>query len=170
MGTTIWVDADSIPVDARRMVIRFSLRRAVPAKFVANRKLPLETKNARIQMIVTEASEDAADDYIAEHAAGTDIAITRDIPLAARLVKKNVTVCGDRGRMYTKENIGEYLSIRNFSKDMAAAGIYPERIPTYGAKDLKKFADCLDREITRLSIAARGNCPRRTGLDGGALS
>jgi uncharacterized protein YaiI (UPF0178 family) len=152
MGTTIWVDADSIPVPARRIVIRFSLRRAVPAKFVANRQLPLGAKSADVQMIVTEATEGSADDYIAEHAAETDIAITRDVPLAARLVEKNVTVCGDRGRLYTKDNIREYLSIRNFSKDMAMLGIGPARVSAYGAKDLEKFANCLDRELTRLSM------------------
>lgn len=154
---TIWVDADSIPVPARRMVIRFSLRRAIPAKFVANRHIPLETENAPsaqrktlIQMIVTETVEGAADNYIAEHAVETDIAITRDIPLAARLIERSVSVCSDRGRIYTKENIGEHLSLRNFAKEMALMGVYPARAPTYSAKDLEKFANCLDREITRL--------------------
>ncbi|GMO39598.1 MAG: hypothetical protein Pg6C_00110 [Treponemataceae bacterium] len=107
-------------------------------------------------MIVTDACEGAADNYIAEHASETDIAVTRDIPLAARLIEKKVTVCGDRGRKYAKENIGEYLSLRNFAKELSLSGEYPARLQTYGAKDLQKFANCLDREITRLIRGERG--------------
>jgi uncharacterized protein YaiI (UPF0178 family) len=132
------------------MVIRFALKRNIAAHFVANKTIPLETKNTLISMTVTEQTEGSADDYIASHAEPRDIAITRDIPLACRLLEKNMIVVNDRGRTYTKENIGEYLSVRNFTKDIIQIGLSLERTRSYGAKELAQFANCLDREIMRL--------------------
>jgi uncharacterized protein YaiI (UPF0178 family) len=149
MPAAIWVDADSIPVEARRMIIRFALKRNIPARFVANRVIPLETKHELISMTVTAQEEGASDNYITAHADFYDIAVTRDIPLASRLVEKNLIVVSDRGRTFTKENIGEYLSLRDFTKDIARMGLYPPRTRAYGAKELGLFANCLDRAITQ---------------------
>ena len=155
MSAAIWVDADSIPVEARRMVIRFALKRNIPARFVANRVIPLETTHELITMTVTAQEEGASDDYIVEHADFCDIAVTRDIPLASRLVEKKLIVVSDRGRTFTKENIGEYLSLRGFTKDIAQMGLYPQRTRSYGAKELELFANCLDRAITQLEKQAK---------------
>ena len=155
MSAAIWVDADSIPVEARRMVIRFALKRNIPARFVANRVIPLETTHELITMTVTTQEEGSSDDYIAAYADFCDIAVTRDIPLASRLVEKNLIVVSDRGRTFTKENIGEHLSLRDFTKDIALMGLYPQRTRTYGAKELGLFANCLDRAITQLEQRAK---------------
>jgi uncharacterized protein YaiI (UPF0178 family) len=146
---TIWVDADSMPQEVRRMIIRFAERRAIPAYFVANRNIPLDAHSEHIQMIVTGQQEGAADDYIAEHAGAGDIAVTRDIPLASRLVEKRLTVCNDRGVTFTEENIREYLSVRNFSMDLVTMGIVPSRTKNYSKKDLMQFANCLERIVAR---------------------
>ncbi|MDR1785755.1 MAG: DUF188 domain-containing protein [Spirochaetaceae bacterium] len=142
---TIWADADSMPQEARQMLIRFSLRRGRNVFFVANRDVPLFTKNPLVGMVVTGAAENAADDYIAEHAAPGDVAVTRDIPLAARLVKKGLAVLSDRGVAFTGENIGERLSARNFAVSLVNMGVVFERPRNYGKKELERFANTLEK-------------------------
>ena len=147
----IFVDADSCPIDARNLVLRRCDKLHIKAIFVANRRIPGIDE---VAMEICSAQENAADDRIAELATKGDIVITRDIPLAQRLVIKGITVINDRGRVYTQENTGELLSLRNFTVGLAENGIPVERKGSYGKKDLKKFADSLDRLLTRERGAA----------------
>jgi uncharacterized protein YaiI (UPF0178 family) len=88
---------------------------------------------------------------VADLALPGDIVVTRDIPLAERLVEKNVTVMDDRGRVYSRENIRERLSLRNFVVGLARNGLDPERSGVYGKKELKAMADSLDRLLAKLN-------------------
>jgi uncharacterized protein YaiI (UPF0178 family) len=144
----IFVDADSCPKPVRDLVQRVAKRAGAGAVFAANRPIP-DTENA--EMCVCPPESGAADDLIAGRAGPGDIVVTRDIPLAARLVKTGAAVLDDRGRIYTAENIGERLSVRNFTIDLAENGMDFNREANYGKKELKAFADALDRLITRLS-------------------
>ena len=56
-------------------------------------------------MHISEATADAADNYIVEHCGENDVAVTRDIPLASRLVEKGITVLNDRGVVYIRTKI-----------------------------------------------------------------
>jgi uncharacterized protein YaiI (UPF0178 family) len=153
----ILVDADSSPRPARELVLRAAKRTGITALFAANRPIP-GIPAARMELC--PPGEGAADDRIVELADEGDLAITRDIPLASRLVEKNVNVMDDRGKIYTRENIGEQLSLRNFTVDLAKSGLSWERSANYGKKELKAMADSLDRLLTRLtSIPARGTGP-----------
>lgn len=100
-------------------------------------------------MIVTENTEGAADDYIVEQTAPCDLVITRDIPLAAKLVEKGINTINDRGCLFTTETIREQLSIRNFNYNIAKMGIQPDRIGSFNKKNLNDFANCLDRELQK---------------------
>jgi uncharacterized protein YaiI (UPF0178 family) len=92
----------------------------------------------------------AADDRIVALALPGDLAVTRDLPLAERLAEAGVAVLDDRGSVFTKENIRERRSIRDFVVGLAENGLDMERIPSYGKKELNAFANSLDRELTRL--------------------
>ena len=100
-------------------------------------------------MIVTEATQDAADNYIVSNADSNDLVITRDIPLADRLVDRNIVTINDRGLVFTHENIKEKLSIRNFNFNLYTNGIISEKTGRFGKKELNDFANCLDREIQK---------------------
>ena len=80
--------------------------------------------------------------------------ITRDIPLAKRLVDAHIRVINDRGTVYTAGNIKERLSLRNFMYELAANGLSPERTKTFGRKEIMKFAQTLDCESLRLMKSA----------------
>jgi uncharacterized protein YaiI (UPF0178 family) len=90
-----------------------------------------------------------------------DIVVSRDIPLAGRLVGAGVAVIDDRGRRYSSENIGEMLSLRDFMVGLAENGLGAERSACYGKKELKRFADSLDALITELRGRASGLPPGR---------
>lgn len=146
---TVWVDADSCPRQVRDIVVRAARRTGVRAVFVANRQVPgLDTGN--VEFVLCPPGQDAADDHIVLNARPGDLAITRDIPLAARLVEAGVPALNDRGAVYTRENVRERLSVRNFMVGLAMSGLSPDRVNGYGQKELKAFADGFDRELSRL--------------------
>lgn len=146
---TIWVDADSCPTPVRDLIIRFSLRLELTCIFVANRKISIPKHNPLFKMIICDVTPDAADNYIVENAKQDDIIITRDIPLAARLVEKKIQVINDRGILYDETNIRERLSLRNFNLQLFQSGLIPEKTETYGKKELNLFANCFDRELQK---------------------
>jgi uncharacterized protein YaiI (UPF0178 family) len=93
--------------------------------------------------------ENSADDKIVELAAPGDLAVSRDLVLAKRLLEKGAAVIDDRGRVFTPDNINELISLRNFTVGLAENGMGVERTANYGKKELKTFADSLDRQLTK---------------------
>ena len=145
---SIWVDADSCPIPVKDIIFRFCKRLQIKLIFVANHEIPMP-KSQLFQMIVCDATPDAADNYIVDNAMENDIVITRDIPMAARLLEKNITTINDRGLLFTSENIREKLSLRNFNKELYDNGILSEKTSTFSKKDVNNFANCFDREIQK---------------------
>jgi len=140
------VDADSCPKNARDIVIRRAKKIGARVIFAANRQIEADG----VQMEICPIKENAADDRIVELAEKGDLVVTRDIPLAKRLVEKDVVALDDRGRVFDKNNINELLSLRNFKVGLADNGLEIERIANYGKKELKSFADSLDRLLAKL--------------------
>ena len=151
----ILVDADSCPKDARELVLRRAAKLKIQPVFAANRPIPTtgaSSNGGGAIMEVCTQHENSADDRIVELAQPGDLVISRDIPLAKRLVEKGITVIDDRGRVFTRENINEALSVRDFMVGLAENGMGIERKKSYGKKELKTFADSLDRFLARHSI------------------
>jgi uncharacterized protein YaiI (UPF0178 family) len=146
----IWVDADAAPGDVKAIVARAALRLELETLLVANRRLQTPANNAFLQSVVVAGGPDVADDHIAEHAEPGDLAITADIPLAARLVEKGVHTIDPRGDEYTRASIGERLSIRDFMDQLRSTGVETGGPSGYGQKDKQAFAGALDRTLTRL--------------------
>jgi len=144
----ILIDADSCPRNARDLVLRRAVKTGIRIIFAANRQIP-DTDGA--EMIICPVIDNSADDRIVELAEKGDLAVTRDVPLAKRLVEKEAFVIDDRGRVFTKDNINELLSLRNFTVGLADNGLEVERTANYGKKELKTFADSLDRILTKIT-------------------
>jgi uncharacterized protein YaiI (UPF0178 family) len=146
----ILVDADSCPRPARDLVIRAAQRTGLTAIFAANRPIP-GLRGDTVIMELCPPGEGSADDRVVDLARQGDLAITRDIPLAERLVEKDVAVMDDRGTVYSRENIRERLSLRNFMVGLAADGLDPERSASYGKQELRAMANSLDRLLAKLN-------------------
>ena len=147
---TIWVDADSCPKSVRTYLIDYSFKLKLKINFVANKKIPCHNEHIFFSMIITDNQSQAADNYIFNNTSQYDIVITRDILLAERLVTKNITVLNDRGNMWTKENIKERKSERDFNLQLALIGLGGDTKNSYGKKEFANFANCFDREVHQL--------------------
>ncbi|TVP79803.1 MAG: YaiI/YqxD family protein [Gemmatimonadales bacterium] len=146
----VWLDADASPRPVREMVVRASQRLDLPAVLVANHRVPVPPASTRVHQVLVRPGTDVADRHIVENAREGDLAITADIPLAAELVEKGVHVLDPRGERYTRENIGERLSIRDFMASLRDTGVDTGGPSGFGGPQRKAFGDALDRTLTEL--------------------
>ncbi len=92
---------------------------------------------------------DVADDEIVKRADPGDLAITADIPLAAELIAKGVQALNPRGELYTKDNVGGKLNMRDFMDTMRSSGVHTGGPPPMSKTERQAFANALDRIIAR---------------------
>lgn len=148
MSMTIWIDADAAPRDVKEVVFRAARRLQVRALVVANQPLATPRNNPHVEAVwVQSTALDAVDDHIAEHAAEGDLAVTADIPLAATLVERGIIVLDPRGDVYTEDNVGGRLAIRDFMDSLRGAGVDTGGPKPYGPRDKRAFAAALDRVL-----------------------
>jgi uncharacterized protein YaiI (UPF0178 family) len=145
----LWLDADATPRDVKEICFRASERLSLETILVANQRVQLPSGYTHLSAVRVEGGPDVADRYIAEHAAADDVAITADIPLAALLVPKGIVVIDPRGEVYTAESIGERLSVRNFMDGLRGSGIETGGHGVFGPREKQRFANALDRTLTR---------------------
>lgn len=144
----IWIDADSCPTLVRNHTVKTAEKLGIKVYFVANKQIPCEYTS--YEMIICGTEKDAADNYIIENASENDLVITRDIVFADRLVEKNIPAINDRGTAFTKENIKDLLSDRNFDFALFEAGVVKRTKDGYSKKDFEKFANCFDRILHKI--------------------
>lgn len=145
----LWIDADAAPREVKEIVFKTARRLQLETVLVANQRLPSTLDHPFVTVVRVAGGLDVADSYIAEAAEPGDVAVTADIPLAARLVGKQVAVIDPRGEEYTEENVGERLSVRDLMDDLRGAGLVSGGPRPYNPKDRQTFAAALDRVLTR---------------------
>jgi len=139
----VWLDADSCPAVVRKIILKTSHTNSVPVVFVANHEIPFDFESELFSMIVCANESGAADNYIVENIKKTDVAVTRDLPLAKRLLDKGCSVMNDRGILFDEKKISYMLEERELSMQMAALGIKNGgKSSGFGKEEIKKFADC----------------------------
>jgi uncharacterized protein YaiI (UPF0178 family) len=143
----IWVDADACPGVVKDILYRAAERARVPLTVVANRDLRVP-RSPWIRSMRVGQGFDVADRTIVEEARSGDLVVTADIPLAAEVVKKGVIGLNPRGELYTEENIGEYLAVRNLMSDLRDGGLQTGGPSSYSRADRQAFANALDRILT----------------------
>lgn len=145
----IWIDADAAPNDVKEIVFRASARLELETAVVANQRLYTPANNPLVKAVIVAGGPDVADRHIIDHAERGDLAITADIPLAAALVEKGVLVLDPRGERYSEANVRERLSTRDFMDSLRSSGVDTGGPKPYGQQDKQKFANALDRLLTR---------------------
>ncbi len=108
----IYVDADACPV--KDEVFRVARRYGFKVYLVSNTGIRIP-KDVLVEMVVVKDHLDAADDWITENIHDNDIAVSADIPLASRCLKNGARVIDPKGRVFTKETIGDALANRELS-------------------------------------------------------
>ena len=155
---TIWIDADACPRIIKEIVFKASRRLQLPVRLVANTGLS-KHDSPLIRSIVVAEGLDAADDHIVQQAMPDDLVITADIPLAARIVANGGIALDPRGDLYTEENVGERLSLRDLMQELRATGAIQGGPSQLGLTDRQKFASALDRTLTRIMKGQRVTVP-----------
>ena len=80
-----------------------------------------------------------------------DLVITADIPLASQVINKGGLALNPRGELYTEENIGERLSVRDFMDSLRSSGIETGGTPPMSQKERQLFANNLHKVLVRQS-------------------
>lgn len=140
----IYVDADACPVKAE--IEKVAGRHGLHVHIVSNggirpRHHPL------IHSVVVAEGADAADDWIADHIEAGDIAVTADIPLAARCLAKGARVLRHNGDALTADNIGIALGMRDFQRHLREATGNQTYNAGFTARDRSRFMGALENTI-----------------------
>jgi uncharacterized protein len=144
----IWIDADACPAVIKQAVFRAAERWQIPVCLVANR--PLSVPPSPLITVVRVAREfDEADTYIAQAVAPDDLVITADLPLAAAVVKKGASALNPRGELYSEDNIGTRLAVRNLMQDLRGQGLIQGGPGPFSATERQKFATTLNNLLTK---------------------
>ena len=144
----IWVDADACPQPVKDIVYRAAERLQIVTTLVAN--MPLRTPPSPfIKTIRVRKGFDVADHAILQDVQPGDLVITADIPLAAEVIKRGAHALDPRGDLYTEDNVGERLAMRNLMQELRSTGDVVGGPPPFGSSDRQRFANQLDRFLTR---------------------
>ena len=140
----IWVDADACPVVIKEILFKAAKRTEVEVTLVANQTISIPTSKF-INSLRVASGFDVADNRIVQALNAGDLVVTADIPLAAAVIQKNAHALNPRGEFYSKENIQERLTMRNFMEELRTSGIETPGPSALNVADRKAFAAQLDR-------------------------
>jgi uncharacterized protein YaiI (UPF0178 family) len=150
---TVYIDADACPVkdEVYRVARRYSLKVFVVAN--AALRVPADP----LVELVVRAGFGAADDWIAGQVGPHDIAVTADVPLAARCVAAGAVALDPKGRLFTAETIGEAVAVRDLMEELRTRGEAGGGPAAMTAKDRSRFLSRLDEAaVAARRAAARG--------------
>ena len=142
---TLWIDADACPVKAE--ALRVGLRHGARVVLVSNGGIrPSAYPGAEV--VVVPEGPDVADQWIAERVTPGDVAVTTDLPLAARVIEAGGAVVKPNGEGLTARNIGPALAARDLAADLRAADPFRQGGGrAFSQADRSRFLDALDRAL-----------------------
>ncbi len=139
----IWVDADACPKAVKDVLYRVANRTKTLTTLVANQFL--QTPPSRyITSLQVKSGFDVADNEIVKRLKPDDLVITSDIPLAYEAIEKGGHAINPRGERYTRENIKDRLTMRDFMDTLRASGIDTGGPAALNSRDIQAFANQLD--------------------------
>ena len=140
----IYIDADGCPV--KDEVYRVARRHGWKVYVVSNS--PMSTPlDERIERVVVGGRFDEADDWIAGRIGPGDVAVTADIPLAARCLEKGATVISTKGHLFTEDSIGDSLATRELMSQLRQAGVVTGGPAPMAKQDRSRFLAGLEEAI-----------------------
>lgn len=149
----IFVDADACPV--KEEIFRVATRCGLKVILVSNSPLRIPRSPLFESVVVARGQFDGADDWIVAQIGDTDIAVTTDIPLAARCLEKGARALDAKGRVYSPESIGDALASRELMAHLRAMGELGGGPASFTARDRSTFLQRLDDLIQALRRARR---------------
>jgi uncharacterized protein YaiI (UPF0178 family) len=148
----IYVDADACPV--KDEVFRVARRYGIKVYVVANAPLRVPG-DVLIELVVVRGGFDAADNWIVESIGAGDIAITADIPLADRCLRRGARVLGMKGTEYSEESIGDVVATRALLEMLRQSGEFTGGPAPFAKSDRSRFLSKLDETIQSIRRAKK---------------
>ncbi|MBL0313460.1 MAG: YaiI/YqxD family protein [Holophagaceae bacterium] len=149
----LYVDGDACPV--KDEIFRVAKRYGLKVHLVANTSLRIP-RDPLFEMVVVRGGQlDVADDWIAERVTARDIAITSDLPLAARCLAKGARVLDSRGKVFSDDAMGEALATRELMAQLRDMGVVSGGPAPFEARDRSRFLQSLDTLIQALKKSMR---------------
>jgi uncharacterized protein YaiI (UPF0178 family) len=148
----IYVDADGCPVKGE--VYRVADRYGLQVWVVANAWLRVPDSPLVSRVAVSEGL-DRADDWIADRIGLGDIAVTADVPLADRCVKRGAQAITPTGRRLTEASVGEALASRNLLTGLREAGTIRGSGRPFTRQDRSRFLGALDAAVQAVRRAQK---------------
>ncbi len=140
----IFVDADACPVKAE--AVRVATRHGLTIAMVSNSWMRLDD-NPLVQRVVVGDGADAADDWIAGRAGPSDIVVTADILLAARVLKAGARCVSPTGKPFTDSNIGTAVAMRDLQRHLRETGESRGHNASFTPRDRSRFLEALEQAI-----------------------
>jgi len=144
----IWVDADACPTVIKEILFRAAERTRTETILVANKLLRVPP-SPYIRATQVPGGFDVADNKIVLELEAGDLVITADIPLAAQVIEKGGHALNPRGEFYSRENISERLTMRNFMEELRGSGVDISGPASFSQSDRQAFAAELDKFLAR---------------------
>ena len=151
----IYVDADGCPV--KNEVYRVAKRYGLKVYLVSNSRMRIPQEDL-FELVIVNKQFDAADDWIVERVRDTHIVVSADIPLAARCLEKGARVIDPKGRVFTKESIGDALANRELMAYLRDMGNMTGGPAPFEKRDRSRFLQRLD-DVIQAAVRAR-KCER----------
>ena len=148
----IYVDADACPV--KDEVFRVARRYGIKVYVVANAPLRVPG-DVLIELVVVRGGFDAADNWIVESIGAGDIAITADIPLADRCLRRGARVLSMKGTEYSEESIGDVVATRALLEMLRQSGEFTGGPAPFAKSDRSRFLSKLDETIQSIRRAKK---------------
>lgn len=143
----IYIDADACPV--KDEIFKVAYRHNTPVFLVSNQWMRIDG-GPLVKKIVVSEGADEADNWIAENISNNDIAITADIPLAKRCLDVGALALGPTGRLFSEDNIGNALAMRELNSHLRETGESKGYNPSFTKADRSNFLQNLEKAINTL--------------------
>ncbi len=148
---TLYIDGDALPNILKPILLRAIDKLHIKTFVVSNKKITIGKSNY-INYIIVKSGADEADNHIIEMLEENDFVITADIPLADRTISKNAFVLDHRGELYNKENIKQYLAIRDLMQNIRDSGEVTKGPAPFSQKDAQNFANSFNKFLQSIKI------------------
>jgi len=140
----IFVDADACPV--KEEVYRVARRHGLTTHVVSNGGIR-PPSDPLVTLVIVPEGPDAADDWIAERIGAADIAITADIPLAARCIERGARVLRPNGEAITEQSVGMVVAKRDLMTHLRETGEITGGPRPFSKVDRSRFLDALETAV-----------------------
>jgi uncharacterized protein YaiI (UPF0178 family) len=148
---TLYIDGDAFPNLLKPILFRAIERLSLPTFIISNKRISIGKSN-HITHIIVASGADEADDRIVEMVKEGDLVITADIPLADRVITKNAHAIDHRGKAFTKDNIKQYLAIRDLMQSIRDGGEMTKGPSQFSKKDVREFANQLNQFLRKQKL------------------